>query len=140
MDDLQFSITGNGGNDDDDSLHVDYLEIIEGEAVPANAAATGKTNGSKGGGGQKADGPTDLVHSHLAGHRMRGLRQASSPPSSPYPVPTLPYAPTIIFALMSNCNGPYGASVDAMSSILFGNSSLNSPNQTFAGWNQVGAG
>ena len=77
----------------------------------------------------------DAMKSSAAiGQHRRGLAQATF--TSPYPSPTMPYSPKIIFALMSNCGGPLPASTAAMSEVLFGSSSAPQ-NQSFSGWNQA---
>ena len=85
--------------------------------------------------------------------RGRSLLQYSG--AMPYSIPSLPYHPTIIFALMSNCGGPLPASTEDMSRLLFGTSSDSIPGSgsssgsgsarklsasvgtSFAGWNNA---
>ncbi|GAX86622.1 hypothetical protein CEUSTIGMA_g14030.t1, partial [Chlamydomonas eustigma] len=56
--------------------------------------------------------------------------------SSLFPIPSLPYAPTIIFAIMSNCGANASTSVTAMTSLIF-NASEQASGQSFLGWNNV---
>ncbi|GAX86096.1 hypothetical protein CEUSTIGMA_g13509.t1 [Chlamydomonas eustigma] len=56
--------------------------------------------------------------------------------SSLFPIPSLPYAPTILFAIMSNCGASAGTSVKAMTSLIF-NASAQASWQSFLGWNKA---
>ena len=67
------------------------------------------------------------------GRHRRGLAQVYA---GSYAAPTMPYSPTIIFALMSNCGGPLPTSMAAMSAAIFGDPSAPQ-NQSFWGWNKA---
>ncbi|GAX85537.1 hypothetical protein CEUSTIGMA_g12953.t1 [Chlamydomonas eustigma] len=56
--------------------------------------------------------------------------------SSLFPIPSLPYTPTILFAIMSNCGASAGTSVKAMTSLIF-NASAQASWQSFLGWNKA---
>jgi hypothetical protein len=63
-------------------------------------------------------------------------RQLLTNSSYPYPIPSLPYAPTIIFAVMSNCGASASTNITAMTSVIF-NASAQPTGQSFLGWNNV---
>ena len=76
--------------------------------------------------GQEAIGlNSSLKRSSRHRHRGRSLQQYSG--AMPYSIPSLPYHPTIIFALINNCGGPLPASTEDMSRLLFGTSSDSIP-------------
>jgi len=97
---------------------------------------------NQGSGFRKGDKPANQI----GRYPKRRLLQASEV-FSPYAIPKLPYAPSIIFALMSNCGGPPPAPLEDMYKLLFGisaesssGSSSGNPNATatsFAGWSNA---
>ena len=82
------------------------------------------------------DTPRATSAAAATGGRHRRRRGLSQVYGGSYVSPTMPYSPTIIFALMSNCGGPLPTSMAAMSAALFGVPSAPQ-NQSFSGWNNA---